>query len=106
VWSWWKDGSVHRSRWPSSAEFDGLTGDPDVLEAASRILGEIRRAKSDAKVSMRAEVESVLVTADTALLDQAREAEGDFLAAGRAASVEYTEGEFSVVATLAQDSSS
>ncbi len=106
VWSWWKAGSVHRSPWPSRVEFDGLTGDSEVLDAASRILGEIRRAKSDAKVSMRAEVDSVVVTADTVILDQAREAEGDLLAAGRAASVEYAEGEFSVVATLAQDSSS
>jgi valyl-tRNA synthetase len=106
VWSWWKDGSVHRSPWPSPLEFDGSTGDPEILETASRILGEIRRAKSDAKVSMRAEVEAVVITADPAALVRAREAEGDLLAAGRAASVEYAEGNFSVVATLAQDSSS
>jgi valyl-tRNA synthetase len=106
VWSWWKDGSVHRSPWPSRVEFDGLTGDPDVLDTASRVLGEIRRAKSDARVSMRAEVESVFVTADPAELDRARQSEDDLLAAGRAASVEYVEGEFAVVATLAQDSSS
>jgi valyl-tRNA synthetase len=106
VWSWWKEGSVHRSSWPSRTEFEGSTGDPEILEMASSVLGEIRRAKSDAKASMRAEVESVVVTADPAAIERAREAEGDLLAAGRAASVEYAEGDFSVVATLAQDSSS
>ncbi|HEU4894284.1 MAG TPA: valine--tRNA ligase, partial [Acidimicrobiia bacterium] len=103
VWSWWKDGSVHRSTWPSRAELDEVTGDSAILETASSILGEIRRAKSDAKVSMRAEVDSVSVTADPDTLERAREAEGDLLAAGRAASVEYAEAEFSVIVTLAQD---
>ncbi|HZD22268.1 MAG TPA: valine--tRNA ligase, partial [Acidimicrobiia bacterium] len=26
VWSWWREGSVHRAVWPTADEFDGLTG--------------------------------------------------------------------------------
>ncbi len=106
VWSWWKEGSVHLSSWPSTTEFEGLTGDVEVLGAVSRVLGEIRRAKSDARASMRAEIEHVDVTADGELIDRARAAESDLLAAGRVSAIEYAEGEFSVVSRLAQDPSS
>ena len=103
VWSWWREGSVHRSTWPRTDEFDGLTGDPGVLAAISRILGEIRRAKSDAKASMRAEIETVSVIADSETIELARQGESDLLAAGRAASIDYAEGAFSVIATMSQD---
>jgi valyl-tRNA synthetase len=106
VWNWWREGSVHRTSWPSADELQGLTGEPGVLSAVSQILGEVRRAKSDANLSMRAEVESVSVTADSDLIGDARKAEGDLVAAGRVGSIEYSEGEFSVETILAQDSSS
>jgi valyl-tRNA synthetase len=106
VWNWWREGSVHRTSWPSADELQGLTGEPGVLSAVSQILGEVRRAKSDANLSMRAEVESVSVTADSDLIGDARKAEGDLVAAGRVGSMEYSEGEFSVETILAQDSSS
>jgi valyl-tRNA synthetase len=101
VWSWWREGSVHRARWPSIDEFEGTTGNRAILIAASRILGEIRRAKSDAKASMRAEVSHVDVTGDADLVESARQAEADLLAAGRVETIEYSEGEFSVESRLA-----
>jgi valyl-tRNA synthetase len=76
VWSWWQHGSIHHSRWPTAAEFAGLTGDPSVLDAASWVLGEVRKAKSDAKVSMRTPVETVEVKAPAervAVLELARD---------------------------------
>lgn len=106
VWSWWREGSVHRAKWPGDDEFDGLTGDPGVLDAVAAILAEVRRAKSDAKTSMRTEVEMVEVTADADMLDLARQAEDDLLAAARAARIEYSQGEFEVVSRLDQLSSS
>jgi valyl-tRNA synthetase len=64
VWSWWRDGSIHRSRWPDGTGLrDG--GDPLPLRVAADVLTEVRRAKSEAKRSMRADVERVVVT-DTA----------------------------------------
>ncbi|HEX6286240.1 MAG TPA: class I tRNA ligase family protein, partial [Acidimicrobiia bacterium] len=106
AWSWWKEGSVHRASWPSADEFRGVIGEPGILDAVSSILGEVRRAKSDAKTSMRTEVELVEVTADAGTVGLARQAEGDLIAAARAEAITYEDGEFAVVARLAQDSSS
>src|SRR5688500_19044452 len=52
VWSWWQSGSIHRSTWPTVDELPA-GGDPDVLEVASEILGELRKAKTEAKRSMK-----------------------------------------------------
>jgi valyl-tRNA synthetase len=103
VWSWWRPGSVHRQAWPTTTEFDGLTGDPTVLEAASRVLTAVRRAKSDAKASMKVEVAALAVIADRSTLDGVREAEPDLLEAARATSIDYREGDFGVEVTLASD---
>jgi valyl-tRNA synthetase len=100
VWSWWREGSVHRTRWPSPDEFEGLAGDAGVLLAVSEVLGEIRRAKSDAKQSMRAEIDLVSVTADDEVISQVTKAEADLAAAARADRIEYATGEFEVVARL------
>ncbi|BCY14719.1 valine--tRNA ligase [Actinoplanes sp. L3-i22] len=59
AWSWWQDGSVHRAPWPSPAEFTPAL-DPDLptglLTLAGTVLGLVRKAKSEAKQSMRSEV--------------------------------------------------
>jgi valyl-tRNA synthetase len=77
VWSWWQDGSVHLTSWPSMA----ATGDPAVLAATSAVLRRVRKAKSEAKVSMRADVALVVVRGATVgLID-----EPDLRAAGHIA---------------------
>lgn len=101
VWSWWKEGSVHRAAWPEPSEMTERLGDPGVLEMTGRVLGAVRRAKSDAKVSMRAEVESVSVTGEPQAIDLVKAAEADLISASRAAAVVYREGEFDVEAVLA-----
>ena len=62
VWSWWQTGSVHRAAWPVAAELPA-GGDPAVVTAAAEALAGVRKAKSDAKQSMRADVETATVTA-------------------------------------------
>jgi valyl-tRNA synthetase len=90
VWSWWHDGSIHRSAWPDADALRavGSDGDPEVFAVAAWALGEIRRAKTEAKKSLRADVDRVVV-ADTperlALLDAARV---DVTEAGRVATFE------------------
>ncbi|MEO3800480.1 valine--tRNA ligase [Nonomuraea sp. B1E8] len=77
VWSWWREGSVHRAPWPRAERGDG---DPAVLAVASEVLGRVRKAKSEAKLSMRAEVSRLTVTGpETALV---RQAQDDLCAAG------------------------
>jgi valyl-tRNA synthetase len=67
VWSWWQAGSIHRSPWPEADPLRKAARDADALplRAAADVLTEVRRAKSEAKRSMRVPVERVAVT-DTA----------------------------------------
>jgi valyl-tRNA synthetase len=89
VWSWWRDGSVHAEPWPDAAEFRAAAqdGEPAVLAATSEVLRAVRKAKSEAKLSMRAEVERVVVRGKNA--GSARVAADDIAAAGRAAALEF-----------------
>ena len=106
VWSWWRDGSIHRASWPTREELQDVSGDPGVLAAASEVLTAVRRAKSDAKVSMRAEIEKVAIAADESVIDALKRAEADLKEAARTSVVSYSVGEFSVESELAEDSKS
>ena len=68
VWSWWQSGSIHRAHWPTITEtLAGFNAAPDVvddLDAICEVLGVIRRTKTEAKVSQRAEVAKLVVTAE------------------------------------------
>jgi valyl-tRNA synthetase len=101
VWSWWQDGSVHRAPWPTIGEIP-TGGDAGVVDAIGAVLSTVRRAKSEAKVSMKAEVASVTITAPEAAQSRLRLGEADLAAAGRIAQIEYRTGEtLDVQATLA-----
>jgi valyl-tRNA synthetase len=65
IWGWWQDGSIHAEPWPTPSGAPAAADDPLVFEVAAEVLGAVRRAKSDAQVSLRADVARVLV-ADTA----------------------------------------
>ncbi|WP_169980169.1 MULTISPECIES: valine--tRNA ligase [unclassified Microbispora] len=81
VWSWWREGSVHRAAWPSAGELpEAGLGDTAVLDAVAEVLRRVRRAKSEARLSMRAEVSRLTVSGDQAEL--VRLAQDDLCAAG------------------------
>jgi valyl-tRNA synthetase len=101
VWSWWREGSVHRAPWPGPADFAGLEGDSTILTITGAVLSSVRKVKSDARASMAAEVASVSIFADTDSLLRLRQAEPDLKAAARAGEVAYHEGEFAVETVLA-----
>ena len=101
VWSWWQEGSIHRAPWPTVTEL-ATGGDPQVIDDMATVLSAVRRAKSEAKVSMKAEVTRVGITAPEGSLSRLRLAESDLVAAGRIAEVTYLEGtELTVDVTLA-----
>jgi valyl-tRNA synthetase len=90
VWSWWQDGSVHRAAWPDADGIAAVAGaaDREVLTVAAEVIAAVRKAKSEAKLSMRTEVTTVSVAAPLATLDRVQAAEDDLRAAGRIAKIE------------------
>ena len=99
VWSWWRGiGSPGKLAQRRGAR--PCSGDPAVLTETGAVLSAVRKAKSDAKVSMRAEVESVSVSAGRTSIELVRQAEDDLKAAARAETVLYSEGEFAVESVL------
>jgi valyl-tRNA synthetase len=102
VWSWWQSGSVHRAAWPVAAELP-TGGDPAVVTVAAEALAAVRKAKSEAKQSMRADVESATVTAPAGQVPLVEAVRPDLVDAGRIAalSVVAGEGELTVDVVLA-----
>jgi valyl-tRNA synthetase len=73
VWSWWMSGSIHLANWPTTqetlADFVASDDATSLLDATCVVLAAVRRAKTEAKVSQRAEVSQLVVTAPTATID-------------------------------------
>lgn len=90
VWSWFAEGSIHRSSWPDADELP-QGGDPSVLAAASEILGMLRKAKTEAKRSMRTVVVRAEVCDAAERLAAARSAEADLRDAGNIRELVFTE---------------
>ncbi|MGZ4599064.1 MAG: valine--tRNA ligase [Oryzihumus sp.] len=85
VWSWWHDGSIHRAPWPEADDVKtaAAQADPAVLAAVGAALAGVRKAKSEAKVGMRAEVSAMTLAGPAAELDRVRAGLDDLRAAGK-----------------------
>ncbi|MBL7254866.1 valine--tRNA ligase [Paractinoplanes lichenicola] len=94
VWSWWRYGSVHQSTWPTPYELTRVAGEGDaaLLDLAGEALRQVRRAKSDRKLSMKAEVPLAEALGPAELLDRLALVEGDLKAAGRIAKLDMLPG--------------
>jgi valyl-tRNA synthetase len=76
VWSWWRPGSVHNARWPTSAEVVASIGGADpgslvVREATQGALAEIRRIKSLLKRPTKAVIARAVLPAAFSALEPA-----------------------------------
>ena len=93
VWSWWQTGSIHRATWPTRSDLLGGTSNveatEDLLDAVCNVLAVIRRTKTEAKVSQRAEVEHVLVSATDTQTSLLQSGLVDLLNAGVAQKIEF-----------------
>ena len=84
VWSWWREGSIHRAPWPSTTDLgSAAAADPSSLDAVAAALIGIRGAKSAAKVSMRAELSRVTITGPEAAVRAAESAAADLRRTGK-----------------------
>ncbi|MET9264508.1 valine--tRNA ligase [Amycolatopsis sp. NPDC004079] len=97
IWSWWQEGSVHQASWPTAPDIDG---DSTLLPLAGSVIAAVRRAKSDAKVSMRTAVETLSVTAPADVLEGFAGIAEDVRVAGVVNTVATQEGELSVAVTI------
>ncbi len=90
VWSWWFDGSIHRATWPTDDELRQYAGDesPLVFDVAADVLGEVRRAKTEAKRSLRVGVDKIVVREPETRLAALARALSDLRDAGAVATVE------------------
>lgn len=82
VWSWWQDGSIHLSSWPTESELPN-TGDAALVEDIAAALIGIRGAKSQAKVSMKTEATAATFSGPADVLARLQQAEADLRAVGR-----------------------
>ena len=103
VWSWWQAESIHRASWPTREDLLGGTSAVEsteaLLDAVCNVLAVIRRTKTEAKVSQRAEVEHVLVSATDAQISLLQFGLVDLLNAGVAQVIEFSEQESEHIST-------
>ena len=73
VWSWWREGSIHRANWPSSREILSLLtdnsdatrqADEAVYQSATDVLFEVRKQRSEAKQPLKVPISRVRIKAD------------------------------------------
>ncbi|HSU48871.1 MAG TPA: valine--tRNA ligase [Arthrobacter sp.] len=97
VWSWWRNGSVHRAAWPAALEIPG--GDTTMLATVGVALSGVRKAKSEAKVKQRTEVLSATITAPEALTAQLQAGLADLKAASNAREITLVAGDGDLAVT-------
>jgi valyl-tRNA synthetase len=110
VWSWWQEGSVHRAAWPDAGELSAAAGseadaiEEEALAVSVDVLREVRKAKSDARLAMRAPVERVVVHDSAERLGALELGSDDLRQAGNIERLQAVEAdEFGVVVELAPE---
>ncbi|MBI4886971.1 MAG: valine--tRNA ligase [Acidobacteria bacterium] len=68
VWSWWRPGSVHQARWPTSAEVVEAIGGPDAAALQTYLqsqaaLSEVRRIRTQARKGAKTAIERAVLPA-------------------------------------------
>ena len=87
VWSWWQDGSVHATPWPDRPTRRIAAATSRCSVPVSEVLGAVRRAKTEAKLSQRAAVEELIVDGPRSALAAIEACRTDLAEAGGIADV-------------------
>ncbi len=95
AWSWWQDGSIHRSAWPQNSELDSFTHGQSatMMKTASDALMGIRKAKSDQQLSMKAEITSLTINAPEEQLQELKRLEADLSSVGKIEKIAFVSGD-------------
>src|SRR5688572_28819037 len=93
VWSWWKEGSIHRAEWPTEGELApmmrGLTEeDRQKWSYAREVLGQIRKVRSEAKQPLKVPIVRAVIADTDARLAYLDAVEADLRGAMRIDTIE------------------
>lgn len=88
TWSWFNEDSVHSQEWPNSTKAE-IDGDPQIFADAQTALGLVRKAKSEAKVSMKAEVSNAVLSGSSEHLERLKLVQKDLAAAGNIRKLDF-----------------
>jgi valyl-tRNA synthetase len=94
VWSWWREGSIHRAAWPTADEVLAACGGREdgrgveALQFASTVLGAIRKKKSEEQRPLKTPVARAHVRGPEAQLALLPDVEADLRAAGLIATLD------------------
>ncbi|MEA2558079.1 MAG: valyl-tRNA synthetase [Actinomycetota bacterium] len=90
VWSWWRQGSIHRAAWPVAEDLGpgAAQGDREIYELGAEILTAVRKEKALRKVSLRAAVDLVTVHDVPERLALLTHVERDLMEAGNVARID------------------
>ena len=102
AWSWWQDGSIHRTTWPVASELEGFTQgqSPSMLNTASEALMGVRKAKSDQQLSMKAEITSLTISAPEEKLQELRLIESDLRSVGKIEKISFVAGDVLAISNV------
>ena len=114
VWSWWQEGSIHRSEWPTPREIERLL--PEEGEAARQeddqayswatdVLLEVRKQRTEARQPFKVPISSVRITADEADIGRMPVVEADLRAALRVQAFHAAVGDPREIVVLGYDAS-
>jgi len=95
AWSWWQEGSIHRTTWPLASELEGFTQgqSASMLKTASDALMGVRKAKSDQQLSMKAEITSLTISASKEKLQELKQLESDLRSVGKIEKISFVAGD-------------
>jgi valyl-tRNA synthetase len=106
VWSWWREGSIHRAPWPTPQELLEVSGGEDArgviaLDVAAMVLSEVRKKKSAEQRPMKTAARRVVVRERPERIAVIADVRQDLMAAGFIERLETADGEYDVDVDLA-----
>ena len=107
VWSWWREGSVHRAPWPTSPEILAVSGGADhrgviALDVAAMVLGDVRKKKSEQHRPMKTSARRVVVHERPDRVALIADVRQDLMSAGFIERLDAADGEYEVEVELAE----